>query len=169
LRTGDGKLLTDLAHLRDGIDGRLDQIGDDAPERRDLVLTPAFRCINSRLMGTAFERVFQHTMSYPPRLVHDRFPLTERPRPWSVNLDEDEARKLLPLYLSHAFGPRDLARVKVDQVSTWLFEAAQEAAGRLTFVTLPRPVTEPFRRYVGRYHSRAVQQIRTAVADGESS
>jgi Zn finger protein HypA/HybF involved in hydrogenase expression len=158
LRTGDGTVITDLAHLKDGIDGRLDQIGEQAPERRHLVLAPAFRCINSRLMASAFQRVFEHTICHPPRLVHGRYSLTERPRPWSVNLDQEEARRLLPLYLAHAFGPRDLARVRVDQVSSWLFDATQEAVGRLTFVTVPRPVTEPFRRYVGRYRSQAVRQ-----------
>jgi hypothetical protein len=74
LRTGDGRLLTDLAHLTDGIDGRLDQIGEDAAVKQHLVATPAFRCINSRLMGVAFEQVFAHLADHPPRLVHERFP-----------------------------------------------------------------------------------------------
>ena len=160
LRTADGVLLTDLAHLKDGIDGRLDQIGNEAPERQHLVVAPAFRCINSRLMGTAWERVFRHTITSPARLVQARFPLTERPRPWSISLDEDEARRLLPLYLAHAFGPRDLARVKVDQVTSWIFEATQEAPGRLAFLTVPRPITEPFRRYVGRSQAQALRQAR---------
>lgn len=160
LRTGDGTLLTDLPHLKDGIDGRLDQIGDEAPERRHMVLAPAFRCINSRLMSTAWERVFRHTISNPPHLVRARYPLTERPRPWSVSLDEDEARRLLPLYLTHAFGPRDLARVRVDQVTSWIFEATQEAPGRLAYLAVPKPVTEPFRRYVGRSQAQALRQAR---------
>lgn len=162
LRSADGRLVTDLMHLKDGIDGTLDQVGEDASPGNHLVLAPAFRCINSRLMATAFERVFVHTLRRPPRLVRNRFPLNEAPRPWSVSLDEDEARTLLPLYLAHAFGPRDLARVKVGQVANWIFEATQEAAGQLVYVHVPRSVTEPFRDYVGRYRSRAVRQAQTS-------
>ncbi|HPA81914.1 MAG TPA: hypothetical protein PLS95_13940 [Thermoanaerobaculales bacterium] len=158
LRTGDGRTITSLDHLRDGIDGRLDRIEEDEAGTRHLVAAPAFRCINSRLMGAAFERVFHYLVDHPPRLVHERFPLTERPRPWSVNLDEGDARRLLPLYLANAFSARDLARANVGQVSSWLFEASQQAPGRLAFLPIPRPVTEPFRRYVGRYHAQALEQ-----------
>ena len=160
LRTGSGQTITSLAHLRDGIDGRLDRIDEEAAGKQHLVAAPAFRCINSRLMGVAFEQVFDYLVDHPPRLVHDRFPLTERPRPWSVNLDEEDARRLLPLYLANAFSTRDLARAKVDQVSSWLFEATQEKPGRLAYVPIPQPVTEPFRRYVGRYVAQALREAR---------
>jgi Zn finger protein HypA/HybF involved in hydrogenase expression len=166
LRTADGRLLTDLAHLTDGIDGRLDQIGEDAAVKQHLVATPAFRCINSRLMGVAFEQVFAYLADHPPRLVHERFPLTERPRPWSVNLDEASARRLLPLYLANAFSPRDLARAKVDQVSSWIFEAIQEMPGRLAYLPIPRPVTEPFRHYVGRYQAQALKKAKAPSPPG---
>ena len=165
LRTGDGRLLTDLAHLTDGIDGRLDQIGEDAAAKQHLVAAPAFRCINSRLMGAAFEQVFHYLAEHPPRLVHDRFPLAERPQPWSVNLDEGAARRLLPLYLAHAFSARDLARASADQVTSGLLAATQERPGRLAYLPIPRPVTEPFRRYVGRYQAQALRQARTVTAE----
>jgi hypothetical protein len=161
LRTGDGRILTDVMHLKDGIDGTLDQIGDDAPEQQHSLLAPAFRCINSKLMALAYERVFQYTVRHPPRLAGERFPLDARPRPWSVSLEEPEARNLLPLYIAHALGRRDIARVKVDQVANWLFDATQEAKGQLSFVPVPRQITEPFRRYVGRYRSRAVRDATT--------
>jgi hypothetical protein len=122
------------------------------------VAAPAFRCINSRLMGAAFAQVFAHLIDHPPRLVHERFPLAERPQPWSVNLDEESSRRLLPLYLAHAFTARDLTRANADQISSWLFEATQEQAGRLAYIPIPRPVTEPFRRYVGRYQARALKK-----------
>lgn len=166
LRTGGGRLITDLAHLTDGIDGRLDQIGENAAARQHLVAAPAFRCINSRLMGEAFGQVFAHLIDHPPRLIHERFPLTERPQPWSVNLDEESARRLLPLYLAHAFTARDLARANADQISSWLFEATQEQAGRLAYVPIPRPVTEPFRRYVGRYQAQALKKAQAPAHPG---
>jgi Zn finger protein HypA/HybF involved in hydrogenase expression len=164
IRSSTGELATDLMHLKDGIDGSLDQIGDDAVAGRHLMLAPAFRCINSRLMASAYERVLLHTLRRPPRLEEGRFPLTRSPNPWSVSLDEEEARLLLPLYLAHVYGRRDLARVKVDQVQSWVFDAVQEAPGSLVYVSLPRSVTEPFRAYVGRYRSRAVRAARTARA-----
>ncbi len=169
LRSADGRLVTDLMHLKDGIDGSFDQIGEDAAAGHHMVLAPAFRCINSRLMATAFERVFSHTLRRPPQLEDGRFPMTEAPRPWSVSLDEDEARTLLPLYLAHAFGPRDLARVRVDHVANWVFDAVQEAPGTLVYFPLPRAVTEPFRDYVGRYRSQAVRQAQTSRVQSPKS
>jgi len=164
LRSADGRLATDLMHFKDGIDGVFDQIGDGVPEQSHLILAPAFRCINSRLMATAFERIFHHAIRHPPQLRNGRFPLTDAPRPWSVALDEDEARLLLPLYLAHALSPRDIARVKVNQVANWVFDATQEAPGRLVYIPVPRAVTEPFRKYVGRYRSQAVRRARTSRA-----
>jgi len=165
LRSGDGQLVTDLAHFKDGIDGTFDQLGKDADPGKHLVLAPAFRCINSRLMATAFGRVFSHNLRHPPRLEIGRFPMTDAPRPWSVSLGEDEARNVLPLYLAHALSPRDIARVKVDQVANWIFDARQEALGDLVYIPIPRPVTEPFRRYVGRYRSQAVRRARTSQSN----
>jgi hypothetical protein len=93
----------------------------------------------------------------PPRITEERFPLDEKPTPWSVNLEEEEARRMLPLYLVNAFGRRDIARVNVNQVSAWLFEAQQEVEGKLAYVPVPKQITEPFRQYVGRYRTRAVR------------
>jgi len=157
IRTADGNVLTDLMHLKDGIDGSFDQIGDTAEMRRHGILVPAFRVINPRLMALAFQRLFLFSLRRPPRIIEERFPLDEKPTPWSVNLEEAEARKMLPLYLCNAFGRRDIARVNVNQVSAWLFESRQETNGKLAYVPVPKQITEPFRQYVGRYRSRAVR------------
>jgi Zn finger protein HypA/HybF involved in hydrogenase expression len=158
IRTAGGELLTDLAHLKDGIDGTMDQIGEDALMRQHGLYVPAIRCINSRLMGEAFNRLFAHTISTRYSIVHERYPLDAQPAPWSVHLDEDEARTLAPLYLANAFSRRDLARVKVDQIADWLFDAEQESAGRLVYLPIPAVITNPFSRYVGRYRGRALQR-----------
>jgi Zn finger protein HypA/HybF involved in hydrogenase expression len=158
IRTSGGELITDLGHLKDGIDGTFDQIGDNAPTRQHGLYVPAVRCINSRLMGEAFNRLFDHTIRRRVRIVHERYPLDVKPRPWSVHLDEPEARNLAPLYLANAFGRRDLARVNVNQVADWLFDAVQEAPGRLVYLPIPKVVTEPFRRYVGRYRGQALRK-----------
>ncbi|HSN55709.1 MAG TPA: hypothetical protein VLT32_13605 [Candidatus Sulfomarinibacteraceae bacterium] len=158
LRTPSGELVTDLAHLKDGIDGSYDQIGDDAPARQHGLYVPAVRCINSRLMGEAFNRLFDFTIRQRLRLVGERFPLDGRPAPWSIHLDEPEARAMAPLYLANVFGRRDLARANVNQVSDRLFDAVQEAPGRLVYLPVPRVVTNPFRDYVGRYRGRALRR-----------
>jgi len=158
IRTAGGELITDLAHLKDGIDGTLDQIGDDAPNRQHGLYVPAIRCINSRLMGKAFNRLFDHTIRQRYRIVHERWPLDLKPKPWSIHLDEPEARTLAPLYLANVFGRRDLARVKVNQIADWLFDATQETTGRLVYLPIPEVVTNPFRRYVGRFRGQALRK-----------
>ena len=160
IRTADGQLITDLRHYKDGIDGTLDQIGEDASVERHSVAVPAIRCINPRVMKLAFRGLLHHTLRHPPRPIGGRFPLESEPRPWSVSLDEADARTLLPLYLADILGRRDLARVNVGQASAWLFEATQEAPGKLAYLPVPRQITEPFRAYVGRYRSRAVRGVR---------
>ncbi len=159
LRTGDGQVLTDLMRLKDGIDGTFDQIGDDVPDRQHLFYVPAIRCINPRLMATAFNRLFLHAIRSRPPQAMKRFPVDTRPQPWTVSLAEAEARNLAPLYLANAFSRRDIARVNIHQVASWLFEATQETAGHLIYLSVPQAVTEPFRRYVGRFRDDAVHYV----------
>jgi Zn finger protein HypA/HybF involved in hydrogenase expression len=158
IRTAGGELITDLAHLKDGIDGTLDQIGEDAPVRQHGLYVPAIRCINSKLMGSAFNRLFDHTVRQRFRILHERWPLDVKPRPWTIHLDEAEARNLVPLFLANAFGRRDLARVNVSQIADRLFDATQEDEGRLVYLPIPKVVTNPFRRYVGRFRGRALRK-----------
>lgn len=159
LRTGDGELLTDLMRLKDGIDGTFDQIGDDALVRQHLFFVPAIRCINPRLMASAFNRLFLYAIRRRRPKSRDRISLDLRPRPWTVSLAESEARDLAPLYLANAFSRRDIARVNVHQVASWLFAATQEKPGRLMYLPVPQTVTEPFRRYVGRFRDDAVHYV----------
>ena len=159
LRTGDGQVLTDLMRLKDGIDGTFDQIGEDAPDRQHLFYVPAIRCINPRLMANAFNRLFLYAIRNRPPKAMKRFPLELRPQPWTVSLAEAEGRNLAPLYLANAFSRRDIARVNIHQVASWLFEATQEAAGHLMYLPVPQTVTEPFRRYVGRFRDDAVHYV----------
>jgi len=158
IRTTGGELITDLAHLKDGIDGTLDQIGEDAPSRQHGFYVPAIRCINSKLMGSAFNRLFDHTIRQRYRIQHERWPLDDKPRPWTIHLDEAEARNLAPLFLANAFGRRDLARVNVSQVADRLFDATQESEGRLVYLPIPKVVTNPFRQYVGRFRGQALRK-----------
>ncbi len=160
LKTGDGQIITDLAYLRDAIDGRLDQLGDDAVQGQDFIWIPAVRCINSRLMARAFNDLLTHVLLNPPKIRRGRFDLDEKPHPWPICLEEWEVRRFAPLYLANAFGRRDIARVNIHQVETWLFRSELLAAGRVTYLPIPRAVTEPFRAYVGRYRGRALAAAR---------
>jgi len=158
IRTAGGEFITDLAHLKDGIDGTLDQIGESAPVRQHGLHVPAIRCINSKLMGTSFNRLFDHTVRQRYRILHERWPLDDKPTPWTIHLDETEARNLAPLLLANAFGRRDLAKVNVSQVADRLFDATQETEGRLVYLPIPKVVTNPFRQYVGRFRGQAMRK-----------
>ncbi len=158
LTTTDGQTLTSVPHLTDGIDGRLDQIGTAPEDAQDEVLVPAFAVINPKLMAQAWVRVFTPLLGRSVATTSERFPMDDTPRPWNVTLSETEARSLLPLLLSQAFGTRDLIRANVNQVEAWLFKARQTVPGALTFVPLPKQLTEPFRRYVGRFTTRALKR-----------
>jgi hypothetical protein len=159
LRTTDGEVLTDLLRLKDGIDGTLDQIPENAPVHQHALFVPAIRCINPRLMANAFNRLFLFGIRQRPLSETARFPLEEKPKPWTVSLAENEARDLAPLYLANVFSRRDITRVNVNQVKSWLFDGSLEASGRLTYVPVPRTVTEPFRRYVGRSTGDAIRDV----------
>lgn len=156
LKTGNGAIITDLMHFKDGIDGRMDQIGDQAEQGQDLLWAPAIRCINTRLMTSAFNRLFIHVARHPPRVIRGRYPLDVKPLPWPICLEEQEVRHFAPLYLANAFGSRDIARVNVHLVGPWLFDAKLLSSGRLTYLPIPRSVTETFRAYVGRYRGGAL-------------
>ncbi len=159
LLDSSGQIVTDLAHLTDGIDGTFDQIGDHAPTSRDTVLAPAFRLINTRLMTQAYERFSPFAAPFELPISEGRFPLDQKPRPWSVSLPEAEARRFLPLYLANIFTLRDLARANLHSVTAGLFDARQRTTGRLIYVRVPRPLTEPFRPYVGRFKTDAIEAV----------
>jgi hypothetical protein len=120
---------------------------------------PAIRCINPRLMANAFNRLFLYAIRNRPPKEFKRFPTDLRPQPWTVSLAEPEARDLAPLYLANVFSRRDITRVNIHQVASWLFEATQESPGHLMYLSVPQAVTEPFRRYVGRFRDDAVHYV----------
>ena len=107
-------------------------------------------------MASAFNRLFVQVTHNPPRLNRGRYALDEKPLPWPICLNEDEVRHFAPLYLANAFDGRDIARVSVHHVGPWLFDAKLLSSGRLTYLPIPRSVTETFRAYVGRYRSSAL-------------
>jgi hypothetical protein len=162
LRTADGQTITGLAHLRDGIDGTFDQIGDHAREASSTVWVPGFRCINQRLTADAQRRLFTFIVGTPPKTGSERLPLDQDVSPWTVSFDEPEARAAVPLLLAELFTARDLARANVHQIDATLFHGRQVRQGRLCFAWIPDVVIEPFRPYVGRTTASAVDAARRA-------
>ena len=67
-------------------------------------------------MTSAFNRLFLYAIRNRPPKELKRFPLDDRPQPWTVSLAEAEARDLAPLYLANVFSRRDIARANVHQV-----------------------------------------------------
>jgi Zn finger protein HypA/HybF involved in hydrogenase expression len=166
LQTADRQTITDLRFLKDGIDGRLDQIGDEAVLKQHSIVVPAIRCINSKLMARTFNQLLLHTIRSKWKLNKGRFPLESKLEPLPTQLTETEARQVAPLFLASIFSKRDLARVNVNQVSAWLFESKLKSTGTLTFLAVPRKLTEPFRRYLGRSHGRTIRQATTTSQGG---
>jgi DNA-directed RNA polymerase subunit RPC12/RpoP len=160
LRTAEGATITGLAHLRDGIDGTFDQIGEHAREAANAVWVPGFRCINPRLTAEAQRRLFTHLAGNAPRCRSERLPLDQRFSPWSISFDEPEARAALPLLLAELFTRRDLARANVHQIEATLFRGQQIRQGRLCYAWIPDVVVEPFRPYIGRTASTALGAAR---------
>ncbi len=158
LRTGDGEVVTDLRLLKDAIDGTLDQLGDDYRPVRHEIAVPAVRCVVAKLTSGALKTLFAHILRHPPAPVGERFPLDVKPEPWPITVAEAEARLLAPLLLATVFTRRDLARADVHQVATRLLTAKLEGAAQLLFLPMPRVLTEPFRRYVGRMPDTAVSR-----------
>jgi len=151
LRTAEGKLLTGLAHFKDGIDGTFDQIGDSKPQAEDEIFVPAIRCINPKLMTLALGTLLHYSLDNPQEIQKGRFPLDVKPQPWPVILEQEQARRLAPLLLAEIFSQRDIARVKVQQVQAWIFNSRLEKRGRLCFLPVPRDLSRRYRAYIGRY------------------
>lgn len=164
MHMADGTFVTDLMFLKDGIDGTFDQIGEDAIAKKHSILVPAIRCINSKLTVTAFERLLKYTLRARLQLVRERYGLDEKVSPLPPQVEEEEARRMAPLFLSNIFGRRDIARVNVNQVASWLFEAQLRSRGRLTYVAVPRQITQPFRPYLGRFHGRTIRKATATEA-----
>jgi DNA-directed RNA polymerase subunit RPC12/RpoP/predicted RNA-binding Zn-ribbon protein involved in translation (DUF1610 family) len=158
LRTGDGEVVTDLRLLKDGVDGTLDQLGEGYHPVRHAIAVPAVRCVVAKLTSGALRELFAHALRHPPAPTWERFPLEVKPEPWPVTVDEAEARRLAPLLLATVFTRRDLARADVHQVATRLLTAKLEGAARLVFLYMPKALTGPFRRYVGRMPDTAVSR-----------
>jgi len=158
LRTAHGELVTDLAHLTDGIDGSFDQIGD-RPPGTEWFFVPAFRTRATKA-GVRFYRRIWPLLRQPRAVRRERFSLISPPgETVAVTLPAGEAREFARVYLALAFGPRDLARAEVKRVRAAFLDAELEGEPTLAFLNLPAEVVEPARNLFGRTRPQAVRAL----------
>ena len=158
LRAATGELVTDLAHLTDGIDGSFDQIGD-RPQDAEWFFVPAFRTRVTKA-GVRFYRRIWPLLRQRRSLSRERFSPASPPRETvAVTLPAAEAREFARIYLALAFGPRDLARAEVKRVRAAFLDAELEGEPTLAFLNLPAEVVEPVRNLFGRSRPQAVRAL----------
>lgn len=158
LRTATGELVTDLAHLTDGIDGTFDQIGD-RPQGAEWFFVPAFRTRASKA-GVRFYRRIWPLLRQRRSLAREPFsPAAPPGEVVPVTLPALEARAFALVYLALAFGPRDLARAEVKRVRAAFLDAELEGEPELAFLNLPAEVAGPSRNLFGRVRPQAVRRL----------
>ena len=159
VRTADGSLVTDIAHLTDGIDGALDQIGD-APQRTDTFFVPAFRTRDSKAGVQLFRRLWPAVQGRARELRPERFSPADPPEHTvEVTLGPEEARVFARVYLALAFTQRDLARAEVRGVRERFLSAELEGDPELAFLSLPAELLGSLDGLFGRARVRALERL----------
>jgi ribosomal protein S14/DNA-directed RNA polymerase subunit RPC12/RpoP len=150
LRTTAGDVVTDLAHLTDGIDGTFDQIGA-RPQAEQRFFVPAFRTRVGKTGVRLYRRLWPLVQGSPRDLSGERFSLARPPeRVVDVTLGVAEARAFARVYLALAFTQRDLARAQVRTVRERFLSARLEGDPDLVFLGVPEQVIGPFVAVLGR-------------------
>jgi hypothetical protein len=158
VRSTTGALVTDLAHLTDGIDGTLDQIGD-RPMGQEHFLVPAFRTRVGKVGVRLYRRLWPLTRTERTLRVQ-RFDLTAPPADvLPVTLPAEEARVFARVYLALAFSPRDLARADIKRVRAAFLEAELEGVPELAFINVPAAVIAPNLALFGRARPGVVSAL----------
>ncbi len=159
LRTASGALITDLAHLTDGIDGTFDQIGD-RPQRADVFFVPAFRTRVGKTGVQLYRRLWPAVHGSPRELRSDRFgPANPPDRLVEVTMTAPEARAFARVYLAISFTARDLARAEVRGVRERFLSAELEGDPELAFLNLPEELVGPFQGIFGRPRLMALANL----------
>jgi hypothetical protein len=159
LRTAGGEIVTDMAHLTDGIDGTYDQIGD-RPQVEQSFFVPAFRTRVSK-SGVRLYRLLWPLVQGPAhQLTGERFTPARPPeRVVDVTLGAGEARAFARVYLALAFNQRDLARAQVKTVRERFLAARLEGVPDLVFLSVPEAVIAPFEGIFGRARPAAMADL----------
>jgi hypothetical protein len=155
MRMTSGEVITDLAHLTDGIDGTYDQIGNQ-PQQQEFILVPAFRSRVSKVSVRLYRRLWPLAQR-PRELRVGRFDLQNPPREVvTATMPAEEARIFARVYLSLAFGTRDLARAEIKRVRSAFLEAKLESTPELAFINVPADLITPSLNALGRPRPEAL-------------
>lgn len=150
LRTGTGEVITDLAHLTDGVDGTYDQIGE-RPQVSQEFFVPAFRTRVNKAGLKLYRRLWPLVQGPRRALQRERFSPARPPgRVVDVTLPAAEARVFARVYLALAFTQRDLARAQVKSVRERFLSTELEGEPELVFLSLPEEAVGPFEAVFGR-------------------
>ncbi len=159
LRTAAGRLITDLPHLTDGIDGTFDQIGD-RPAVAQTFFVPAFRTRVGKAGVQLYRRLWPAVQGRRRDLTRERFgPAAPPDRVVEVTMTAAEGRAFARVYLAISFSQRDLARAEVKGVRERFLGAELEGEANLAFLTLPEELLGPFDGILGRPRLMALANL----------
>lgn len=159
LRTAEGAVIRDLAHLGDQIDGVLDQVGD-RPQQQSHLFVPAFRLRLTRAAVRFYRRLWPllHATPRSPRATP--FDTTSAPaETWPLTLPAGEARTFGAMYLALSFSSRDLARAEIRGVRARFLDATLEGEPEPVYLSLAAELVSPFRGLLRSSHAPAVARL----------
>ena len=159
LRTAEGAVIRDLAHLGDQLDGVLDQVGD-RPQQQSYLFVPAFRLRLTRAAVRFYRRLWPLLHGARRALRTAPFDHTSRPAElWPITLPAAEARVFGAMYAALSFTSRDLARAEIRGIRARFLEATLEGEPEPAFVSLPAELVSPFRGLLRAPEAPAVARL----------
>ncbi len=159
LRTAEGAVIRDLAHLGDRLDGVLDQVGD-RPQLQSFIFVPAFRLRLTRGAVRFYRRLWPLLHGTQRHLRTAPYDVTSIPvEVWPLNLPAGEARVFGAMYLALSFTSRDLARAEIRGVRARFLDGTLEGEPEPAYLSLPAPLVSPFRGLLGSPQAPAVARL----------
>jgi hypothetical protein len=159
LRTAEGQVVRDLAHLGDQLDGVLDQVGE-RPQQQSYFFVPAFRLRLTRGAVRFYRRLWPLLHGAPRTLHAAPFDVTSMPAEvWPLTLPAGEARVFGAMYLALSFTSRDLARTEIRGIRARFLEATLEGEPEPAYLSLPIELVSPFRGLLRSPHLPALAQL----------
>jgi len=159
LRTAEGAVIRDLAHLRDRLDGVLDQVGD-RPQLQSFIFVPAFRLRLTRGAVRFYRRLWPLLHGTQRHLRTAPYDATSKPAEvWPLTLPAGEARVFGAMYLALSFTSRDLAPAEIRGVRARFLDGTLEGKPEPAYLSLPAPLVSPFRGLLGSPDAPAVARL----------
>lgn len=159
LRTAEGAVLRDLAHLGDRLDGVLDQVGD-RPQQQSYLFVPGFRLRLTRAAVRFYRRLWPFLHGTRRALLASPFDHTTRPiELWPITLPAAEARVFGAMYVALSFTSRDLARAEIRGIRARFLDSTLEGEPEPAYLSLPAELVSPFRGLLKAPEAPAVARL----------